>query len=82
MSVENRNFYRPSARLPRPDERIFELRRRSRDQYLARHLVQVLNKFHHYLLIEEVEHQKELKKSPNEESLSLKKESQGTFNQD
>ena len=37
MSVENRNFYRPSARLPRPDERIpLELRRRSRDQYLAR----------------------------------------------
>jgi histone H1/5 len=37
MSVEDRNFYRPSGRLPRPDERIPpELRMRSRQQYLRR----------------------------------------------
>ena len=37
MSVENKNFYRPSVRLPRPDERIPPgLRSRSREQYLAR----------------------------------------------
>ena len=83
MSVENKNFYRPSVRLPRPDERIPPgLRSRSREQYLARLSRPGATQIPPLSPYRGSRAPKRSKKSPNGESLSLRRESlNGVFNQ-